>query len=329
MGNTVVQRDRFRIRGAKNPSSAWPSGSDGALSIGAAQNVNISAGSIKNYSSITIAATGTLTITGTPSAVTIIGCAGDFNNLGSIIGTDNGDWGRPLSYSKTAPDGQVITYAPNGGNGGDGGSDYFGSGETSSSGFGNGGGGSAGEPGGSGVGASNLLSGEGAKGTPDTAANAVGVAPYSAIGNNGLTSSATSNPAFGFISGSGASGASRARCGQIVYFNIAGNVISAGTINFSGSAGAKGGKGGSTAAITTDPSGGAGGGGGSAGGFGGKVVFRVHGTGSGTLAAAINVTGGAAGTGGDPGTGGTFGGSGFSGNNGDIGANGVSSVTTY
>lgn len=298
------------------PLPAWPMGTDGALNIVALQTVNLAAGSVKDYSSITILPGGILNITGSSNSPTIIGCLGNFNNLGTIQGIDDGRWGQPLLYSGVAPDSHAIRYSPSSGNGGNAGGNASYSGGYSNYGNGGGGGGAS-----NGSAATANGGGNGAAGT-GVAYAGPGGANFSSIGGAG--GGYNSQVINGY--GGGGGGASRGQNGQVVYFNVKGNIINAGTMLFKGAdAGAYGGSGG----YCTSGYGG-GGGGGSAGGFGGYVCFRVHGMGSGTLAAGIIVNGGSQGSGGTGGHGGG-GGGGYAGGGGtgDLGADGIIVVSNY
>lgn len=313
-----MRRDLLLLFYPKPLTGTWPRGSNGPLNVGAGQTVNLVAGGTHDYSSILNL--GTINIVGNGVGhVTIIGCAGNFNNQGTIKGVDNGDWSTTQIYSATAPDGTVVSYSPVSNAGGAGGENGDADTPAINSAFGQGTGGTT--VAGAGTSPSNTISGGG--GNSLYALGGAGVANWGITGNNGQD---TPNPADNCSGGGG--GGTRGLNGQIVYFNVAGNILNAGTINFSGAAGGGGGGGGNSTA-TLDATG-AGGGGGGAGGYGGLVKFRVHGSGSASLAAAINVSGGTFGGPGNGGFGGNVAGEeGQQGGFGVSGAAGVKSISTY
>lgn len=323
------------------------SGADGALSINGT-TVNIAAGSIKRYSSISIINNGQLVIqgfstygTGNPGHLpTLIGCSGNctINTGGKIVATDNAgdpdDFYGSVSYSAlTVPfDSAVnpVSYTREGGGGGAGGETggygtIYGSDVAHGLGpynTGHGGGGAGYVDGGNTTDAEDWgVSGAGADSSefPGQAGLSFGNAPGS-TGNIGIGG----ENGGGVSVGGGGSGGVRGLSGGAVYLQIAGTAtIDANTIDVRGSNGGNGGDGG-IAESPDDAEYGGGGGGGACGGSGGYVWIRYK-TGS-VNASAAQVTGGVGGIGGVGGLGDNPGTNGLSASDGTIGG---SSIATY
>jgi hypothetical protein len=236
---------------------AWPTGTDGPLNVPSG-SVTLPAGSVKNYSSINIAAGASLIIdnSGSGSPWTIIGCLGNCVIDGSILAKNGEHTGG--TFTATAPDGRSLSYliaqaaGGVGGNGGTGLSPQVGG----ASAFGNGGGGAGAF--GAGVAAITSKGGNGGPGTGLVVG--IGANVYAGTGGAG-----GGGPHY-----YGGGGGSRGRHGQGIYLSVLGNLSGSGLVDVSGGAGGGGGNG---------PSGliggsSSGGGGGAAGGSGGKVVLR-------------------------------------------------------
>jgi hypothetical protein len=324
------------------------SGADGALSIDGT-TVNIDAGDIKRYSSISIINSGILNIRGfsvygsanTGYLPTIIGCSGNctINTGGKIQAIDNAglaaDYYDTETYSAPVvpSDSAVnpISYSRSGTYGGDGGETggygtIPGTGAATTPYTGHGGGGAGSTDGGN----ATLTDDWGTSGAGGDSINGypAGSTPeFSGFGVSGSTGFG-GEVGNGVSVGGGASGGVRGISGGAIYLQIGGTAsIDASTIFANGSAGGDGGIGG-PASTTDDSSFGGGGGGGGAGGSGGYVWIRYKtGTVSGT---AINITGGAGGFGG---LGGIATGpsplDGIVGSDGGNGSSGGSSVATY
>lgn len=291
---------------------SWPTGKDGALLIDGTQ-VDLPAGSVKDYSSISIINGGVLNFLA-GGAWNIIGCKGAFTFTdGSIItGFDGHHHGG--TFTATAPDGTALSYtipasgsAGNGGVGGDG--SFSGLGLLGSGGGGGGGGDSDGNPG--------TLTGGGKGGDSDsgTTLGGSGGAVYDDTGSDGEF-----NPAV--LAAAGGGGGAQGNNGQGLYFKLAGTVTvdASSYIYVSGDGGGGGGNGADGINY------GGGGGGGGNGGSGGKIIIKTKGT---TYPKPGQVTANR-GSGGDGGLGG-LGGliNGEDGSGGSEGTDGTVSLSTF
>jgi hypothetical protein len=329
----------------------WPTGADGALSINGT-TVNINAGDVKDYSSISIINNGILNVRGYASlgfgtnngtAVTIIGCSGNFTvNTGGVIrliedACGPSDVVSGSSYNATSPAGAVVTtpsytaHIASGGTGGTSGiwpfpgSDAGGVGHGGGgSGYDSGGNSSSGTWGTSGAGSSYGSDG-GIFGGP--AGHKPNVAGFATTGGGGGYGEAGEGYGEGF--GGGGAGGVRGRNGGCLYLQVAGTVsVSGVVINASGGNGGGGGAGGGANSADYGYGYGGGGGAGGAGGGGGKVIVRYK-LGS-IVSGNINVAGGSGGPGGAGGTDDGGGGNhGTAGNPGTNGTNGSTDIATY
>lgn len=317
------------------PSSgvSWPFGTDGALSINGTVTTLL-AGSIKDYSSISIINGGELQIinslgTGNGGNVpTIIGCKGNatINTGGKITANQNAlpaNTSAPTAYfySENSPSGAAvtpITYTTNLRSGGEGGASGGGMGGGASIAYGHGGGGGGNAAGGEPVDDSLWgISGRGGADSSAVSANPITAFP-SSFSTNGNDGSGVTDPA---ATGGGGSGGTRGLAGGCFYLQVAGTLTVSGVVfEAKGAAGGAGGNGGDSSAGF-----GAGGGAGAPGGDGGKIYIRYK---AGTASAAnCDVTGG---TGGGQGAGGT--GTIMSGNSStpvDNSVNGTTSIASY
>lgn len=324
----------------------WPTGTDGPLSINGT-NINLPAGSIKNYSSISIINNGTLTITNSlPSNVgcipTIIGCSGNLtiNTGGKIIGRSAAgatQMSAPYTnqtFTNTVPAGGAISsvsfdyFFKPGGAGGDASSGSGGAALV----YGHGGGGAGDGNGGNSVavGTPSTEWGKSGDGAPDNqfGNSAFGTPAYpSSFGAMGSPGEAQEGTGGITIAGGGAGG-TRGLGGNCLYLQVAGVVsVSGVVINLFGGFGGDGGNGGTAIDFTGSAAGGGGGGGGS-GGNGGKFICRYK---SGSITGAnVSVVAGAAGNGGPGGVGEgivpSTGNDGIAGTGGD---NGTTDIATY
>ena len=331
---------------------SWPSGADGALSINGTVTTLL-AGSIKDYSSISIINNGELriysdlTISNGGNVPTIIGCSGNctINTGGKITATRNAmpintSTVQNYTYSENLPDGAPLASVSytvaigEGGTGGDSGNPTYFGGVSGASGWGHGGGAAGAEDGyspttGSGWGVSGDGGYELVNMTPTS-----GVNPYlngfGAPGNVGEYSFEGDD--FFNVYGGGGSGGVRGYNGGCFALIVAGTLSVSGVVfDVSGSEGGPGGVGGDAEAMVGEAIGGGGGGAG-AGGNAGKVYIRYK---SGSASAAnCNLAGGTNGVGGLGGTG--FGSplpggdiNGFAGANGESGNIGTSDIASY
>lgn len=117
IGNEVYAKQIFRAELA-----AFPSGSQGDLTVLNGQTVVINAGDIRDYNNVTINAGGTLEINGSSSgAITVLGVAGNLTINGTIRGNNRAAGG---TYNLVTPNGESISYSAtqrSGGRGGYGG----------------------------------------------------------------------------------------------------------------------------------------------------------------------------------------------------------------
>lgn len=316
------------IVGKFKTAVSFPSGVDGALSINGT-TTTLAAGSLKDYSSISIINGGKLNITGTTGLWTKLGCAGNFtiDGTSSIVCQTNGN-PDAATITDITPDGHALSYSYVTNNGGLGGASIFGGDGPPDPGFGNGTGGqAAGTPGdpdenGSGSG------GDGSNHAGPIPGGA-GVAIYGVIGNDG-SSGGGGISVIGEVVGGGGGGGTRGKHGGGLSITVAGTVsLAAGAIiSVVGQAGGGGGAG-----VVTNDFGGScendagGGGGGGAGGSGGKIDFRWKSIGTTPTTTFCKVNGGAGGAGGlsDQSTG--FGGT--SGIDGDAGNTGSFILSTF
>jgi hypothetical protein len=284
--------------------STWPNGTNGDLTINAGEVSEFSAGSVYNFSNVTINAGGVLSI-GPGDEWTIIGVSGNLVLKGIIqskTATYCNDASKPVAIVATAPDGFILNARVGLQPGGTGGSQYgtpqypanSGQGE-----YGNGGGGAAAF--GSGHNSSPAAGGSGGTcsfsqwiigrggdgGEIPSGDGSAGDNAFSPTDHNGHV-------------GGGGGGGARGSSGGFLYLRVKGRIDAVGgSFDFSGSNGGKGGNGGSADGnpATTQRFGGAAGGGG-AGGNGGFVVIRHDDT---YLPGVFSVSPGQGGFGGSPG----------------------------
>jgi uncharacterized delta-60 repeat protein len=328
-------------------AAPFPSGKLGALNILSGETFNIAAGGVYDYSSINIAANGTLNIDGTISPeLTEIYCNGPFTLNGTIRGRRQGNGGF---FEKTTAVGETINFTVTQKLGGSGLPGYAaGAGGSGINGFGGGGGGSLGQggqyggPGGSG-------GSPGTNGNPDTrTSGGLGGAGNFTLGagginlpNNGGRNGGRGGEGGGSGGGGGAGGeynkyssdrapgnggaggGYKGQHGIGVYLYIKGAVSGNGVIDLTGTNGFVGGN-------TTNYGGYVyygGPGGGGAGGSGGSLIARDVGNSFNNKASTsfnptkiwVKITGGSGGTGGS-GSAGTAGA-------GEPGDNGIYSVS--
>lgn len=327
------------------------SGADGVLSLNAT-SINIAAGSIKRYSSISLINAASINITGFPThgasnpgyAPTLIGCSGNCTidasssiNAAQINAGESDDYNADTTYSAaTVPfDAAInpISYDRFGGYGGNGG-------ETGGWGYtfgydigvgpdvlptGHGGGGSGYADGGNTT--SDQLWGTSGYGAESTAAGQTSYVYPTSVGFGASGSDGAGGEVGGGISvGGGGSGGLRGLSGGAVFLQIAGTASITGTIDISGQSGGNGGAGG----VASSPDNGAYGGGGGGGGAGGSGGYAWIYYKSGSVAASILINGGG---GGGSGGGGLADGpapvEGFTGTYGTDGLDGGSTVATY
>lgn len=323
---------RVRARNAggssaySNTSTILTSGFDGALSLDA-EELHLTCGEIKDYSSVSIINGSTLIYDSTEQMIwSILLCAGNFTQdnaaSDSSIRVDGYQGSATDSTVATiAPDGMVLSYLQNQSYGGDA---YSGSG-----GFGNGGGGGASGFGGNGA---ELSGGAGGAGL-NAAAGGNGGTNSSQNGTDGDFDDETGMASEAW--GGGGGGGFRGLNGNCLYIKVAGTMDATWgggppPISAIGTDGTHGGNGGGSISDQAGSAAGGNGGGGGGGGSGGKIVFRWKGVGSDpTLLLSV-----ALGNGGNPGSGGIAtcpgtthdGLDGFSGTNGE---SGVIDLTTY
>lgn len=269
-------------------------GANGALNIGAGQTVSIAGGGVYQYTSINIAATGTLQITGATGGWTEIGCQGNCvingtiyarsglegaatNNAGTFTKTSAFELGS-LSYTITQAAGGA------GGRGGDGSYTPL-------------------------------------KGSATTSSGLSGAAQSAGSGGTG------GGGGFGAWDGSdrvsGGAGGLRGNHGRGIVLYVEGTLSGTGSINASGRTGYNGSAGGAGSGSNGNARGGGGGGGAGAGGSGGRIIIRYAAL---TSLPTLSVSAGAAGT---RGNGGTFtGNGGAAGTIGGTGASGTAGTTS-
>lgn len=331
----------------KSTSSTWPTGADGALSINGTV-VTLLAGSVKDYSSISIINNGELRIINNLSGgnggndPTIIGCSGNctINTGGQITlrrnalrSTDSGPGN--FSYSVSTPAGAAIPTVSyqisHSGEGGGGGNGLASGGSDSAGYWGHGGGGGGLDDGGS---PTSYVSGWGISG--DGGDNSIGSGRTGGISAYDYGFSYEGNPGAQAESGDpcmggGGSGGTRGLFGGCLYLQVAGTISVSGTVFYAGGdGGGNGGPGGpaGTEALTLDAYGGGGGGGGN-GGSGGKIIIRYK---LGTVNAGnCSVAGGIGGLGGIGGyaNGLLTANAGIDGSPGTDGNNGSTDIATY
>lgn len=323
--------------------SKWPMGRDGRLYIDGT-TVQIVAGVMKDYSSITIINNGVLQIVGVTTlgftdpaqgvTPTLIGCAGDFtiNTGGKIEAIENGlDYTNSItgvySYSRTTYSG-VLTGAVvyestilSGGDGGQSGYGEPGGNDTDyTTGHGGGGGGKT-----SGLNTSVDYWGRSGDGGESTDAYVTsGKSPYDfgfgVGGDPGYGGETSGQDSFG----GGASGGIRGTCGECVYIQIGGIAKVDGVVIYAqGSDGGGGSDGGFASTSSGFSQYGGGGSGGGSGGGGGTIIIRYR---FGSISSAnCDVSGGLGGAGGNGGSydSGVTGGSNIDGNPGASGSDGV------
>ena len=324
--------------------AGWPNGSDGALSLNGT-TLTIAAGSVKDYSSISIINNGHLRIVDGPplggtlatndgTQPTIIGCAGNctINTGGKITALNCGlgefDYGAvsyQYNFSKVPPAGAVVTpisFTATMYPGGEGGScDYGSIPGADAIGCGQGGGGAGyGDGGETSVDIGWGKSGSGTESSTD-ANVAGGLNPFD-VGFGYGGEAGTGGETAGVDSiGGGGSGGVRGYCGGCIYLQVGGTLsVSGSVIHAYGSSGGVGGNGGPAATTDGATAYGGGGGAGASGGSGGKVIVRYR-SGS-ILSTNINVLGGPSGSGGEGGLADSPGGGAIAGGQGSAGTNG-------
>jgi len=295
-------------------------GADGALTILNGQTVNLTAGVIKQYTSVDIQAGGTLNING--SSMTQILVRDSFTVNGTI--RQNGIESGTFSSSGTTVSGQPYSFTVTqmaGGAGGVGGNPAFGSGGAGgaqSNGYGGGGGGGAAYSGDlkgsvtANGGAGGTANGNGTAGQCSVSGTGTSCA-QGAGGTGNVTNGAGSNASnqngasgggsgggggasahFGgdaqAVGGGGGGGGHKGGHGGILFIYSVPTITGTGTFDLSGQNGFAGGNGRSYVA---DTAGGGGGGGAGAGGSGGHVIIEVP-----SYTVTTNVAGGAGAAGG-------------------------------
>ena len=282
-------------------------GSDGGLSLSSGMT-NIALNTVKDYSSMSITGTATLSTSDVTAGIMLLNCTGNIT-VSSALGIDTSEIVN-ISSDQTFEFLSADTVKANsvgaGGAGGDGGSNVGWGGGTG----GSGGAGGSGYGGGGGGGASYTYNGGdgGAGGTPGGAGGAAGNA--GAGGNGGISSggggadedatgvagagadaySIAGGDSTGQSSGGGGgSGAeSTAKSGMPIVINCGGNINLAGTeIKTSGGVGSVGGAGGD-GSVGGGLAAGGGGGGSSGGGGGADVGIKYTGTYVGAASESLN-----------------------------------------
>jgi hypothetical protein len=348
-----TRRSLFFRRRRASVSPTWPSGADGALVINGT-TTKILAGSVKDYSSISIINNGILEICDGPtfngssiavndgSSPTYIGCSGNctINTGGMIRATHNNQSSLALSgatYSSSAPSGAaIVTFSYNSGygQGGTGGDSFLNPGGTDFNLYGHGGGGGGGFPASD---TNQIAEGWAQSGTGGESSEGGGggspVGPfYNGSGTAGIRGADGFGDGSGLLVGAaGGSGGVRAYSGGGTYLQVAGTISVSGVVLVAnGSDGAVGGDGGDCFCFGFDSAAGAGAGGGGGGGYGGKWIVRYK---LGTISSAnCNVLAGGGGQGGAPGSGFTDGGDSYNGTSGNSGSDGIDgsvSIATY
>jgi hypothetical protein len=272
----------FKYTTGNDYSSSYSSivtGADGALNILSGATVDVAEGSVKHYSSINIAAGGTLRITGGAGAWTEIGCSGNCVIDGTIL-VQTGNF-PPATHSggtftKTSAFGLGdLSYTIQQALGGSGSAGVDGAAPGAQL-NGNGGGGS-----GSGdstlygqglAGGNGESSGGNGSGTTGGAGNSTLGNGANAVGSNGGTGGGGGGGAgINTLYGGGGGGGYRGKHGKGLVLYVEGTISGSGSIFASGGNGFSGGRG---AVKTILVRGGSGGGG--AGGSGGKVIVKYR-----------------------------------------------------
>lgn len=278
---------------ASAPTDTWPFGLDGPLVVRSGETYPVAAGSMHDWSSVTIEPGGTLLV-GEGTDWTIIGISGNLSLGGQIVARGGAHLGG--TFATRAPslsgqrDGEALSLElaqPAGGKGGDIG---YGTavGDTlnvgGAAGSGNGGGGAGNlfaidgacgtignGNGNHGYAAALGKGGDGGAGGCGGPSGGVGADVYGGDGGNGVVGNSCAHPV---STGSAGGGGSRGHHGQGLYLAVKGWSAGAGSIDVRGQGGGRGGNG--IAGEVWNPydwAGSAGGGGGSGGG-GGRVVVR-------------------------------------------------------
>jgi hypothetical protein len=287
----------------------WPFGADGILNVTSGTTV-VSAGSIKDYSSVNVSVGATLEISGGSNAWTIFGCRGNFVNNGTILVKGIADG----TYATTAPDLFSLNKTVTSGAGGAGGATGAGPDpQGGAAGSGNGGGGAGGcvvnnslpshQHGSAGsAGATN--GGNGGAGA-NTSNGGAGSSTSGVAGSAGGAGTVDGGAGTGTGAGGGGGG-KRGYAGALLYVRCTAIISGNGTVTLSGEAGGAGGNGGagtwaeySTPGEYVSADGGSGAGG-AGGGGGGHFIVRTT-TNSQTWS--VGTSAGGAGSGGSKGTG--------------------------
>lgn len=318
--NFISGVNEVQILTFQTKALSWPSGADGALVISSGETVFLPAGSVKDYSSIQIDASGELRIE-EGSAWTIIGCAGNCAINGDVYAVSNPSDG---TFTATAPDGTALSYTVTCGAGGVGGDTGGGSVGGNAS-QGNGGGGAGYDNGHN----ATSVAGNGGDGFQTSGSPIGGVGGSDHDSNFDGSNGDDANSTLGDADGAGGGGGYRGYNGQGLYMKIGGTCSGTGTV-WVGGIGMDGGLGGGGGnAETSTASGyGGGGGGGAGGGQGGKAITKYH---VNTPTWTINIGGGVAANGGSGGTGlgAVDSNDGFQGDPGIDGASGSKTSTSY
>jgi len=275
--NTSTGNDElaFKFTTGNNYSGSYTSvvsGADGALVVAAGATVDIPEGSVKQYSSINIAATGTLRITGGTGAWTEIGCSGNCVIDGKILARTSYDAGQTThsggTFTKTSAFnlGELsYTIAQSAGGSGGKGNSQGAIGGVQKNGNGGGGGGAGTATGKGGDGESNgFANGSRLGGIANSTKGDGGTGLLN--GNGGAGGGGGGGAGFG-NGGGGGGGGYRGAHGKGLVLYVEGNISGNGFISVSGEDGYNGGNGYDVNYL-------GGGGGGGAGGSGGKAIVR-------------------------------------------------------
>ena len=309
--------------------TAFPAGLDGDLIILNGETVNITAGEIKDYSSVDIQAGGTLNISG-GGEITQIYCAGNCNIDGQIIGRRVSNTyshsittvtGEPLSYTVTqnnggsggnggtppnpTPGGMNFGGAGTNGYGGGGAGGMFAPHFANMAGAGGSGGGNSGQPPGLPAplrGLGNITNAAGNNGGNAGPGRGKGGDGGGSGGGGGGIGFVRSPPFVSAGGGGGGGGGMKGQHGKALYLYVTGLFTGSGQILLNGTNGFNGGSGGGyTPPIGSNPSNGTtgGGGGGGAGGSGGRLWIKESVAGNfASTGITVSVGGGAGGSGG-------------------------------
>jgi hypothetical protein len=323
---------------AVDATPTWPYGANGHLVVLTGQVVNIAAGSVRDYASVTVHTGGTLNIRG-ETQWTVIGVKGPLtvNGVVRVVGGEHhGGVFEAFAPDLTgAPLGELLRFEVVQSAGGAGGSVNL-CGKSGAGGVafaGNGGGGSGslhrresdcatyacgtGLPG-AGA-ATESLGGNGGPACYGIAAPGLGATGFGVSGGAGGSSY---DPDVGCSAGNGGGGGFAGRHGLPLYLYVGGDATGSGLIDLSGENGTDGGRGGDGTTSSTGAWGGGGGagGGGGGGGSGGMLVVRHRGS----FGIVVDVSGGDGGAGGA--NGGNIGGSAAPGTGGQPGNLGLTDI---